>query len=826
MARVDNTGGSGFTVDNGTGLVVRTKLNQVIGALSTLNQGSGEMSIGVAAYVPHIDGNTLKIRNAANNAFVSLGDVSLANFGHASLSSANTFTARATFSVTSSITLPSGTTAQRDGSPAVGMIRHNSETNSFEGYNNGAWGSLSGASGISNVVDDTSPQLGGNLDLQAFELNTSTSNGNLKLNPNGTGVVEVKGDGSSTNGKVQLNCSQNSHGVKLESPDHSASQSYTIKLPDNQIAANKFLKVKSISGSGSTAIGQLEFADGSGGVTSDAQQNTVAGTNAGANFSGTSAERNSLFGYQAGVSVTTGDDNSAFGRSSLEATTTGSQNTAVGVAALNASQTASSNTAVGYHSLLSNTTGASNVAVGALALDANTTGDANTAIGQQALGSNTTASDNVAVGRSALLSNTTGTANTGIGRKSLEQSTTASNNTALGYFALAANTTGASNTAVGSGALDANTTASSITAVGANCLGANTTGGTNTGVGSAALLLNTTGHNNSAMGGGAMFYNTTGYYNSAFGANALYHNTTGYSNTAIGYQCLYDNTTGLNNTAVGHGCLDDNTTANNNTGVGYLALATNTTGAQNTGLGAYALNANSTASNCTGVGYASLYSNTSGSDNTSLGYYTLFSNTTGYSNTALGHNALTANTTGAGNVCVGKNAGQAVTTGSNLVLLGMDSGTSGSPGGLLQSSVDYIILGNNSHTYLAAKISLSVTSDQRDKSDIKDFTPGLSWINKLRPVTYYWDQRSDYSDDLSVVPNGTHKKTKLNIGLIAQEELEVEKEHGFGNNRDDMLITDLSEDGNSFSMKYERLVPILVNAIKELSAKVTALEAG
>ena len=92
MARVDNTGGSGFTVDNGTGLVVRTKLNQIISALSTLNQGSGDPSIGVAAYVPHIDGNTLKIRNAANNAFVSLGDVSATNFGHAGLSAANTFT--------------------------------------------------------------------------------------------------------------------------------------------------------------------------------------------------------------------------------------------------------------------------------------------------------------------------------------------------------------------------------------------------------------------------------------------------------------------------------------------------------------------------------------------------------------------------------------------------------------------------------------------------------------------------------------------------------------------------------------------------------------
>ena len=92
MSRVDNTGGSGFTTDNGTGLVVRTKLNQIVAALSTLNQGSGDPSIGVAAYVPHIDGNTLKIRNSANNAFVTLGDVSLTNFGHANLASANTFT--------------------------------------------------------------------------------------------------------------------------------------------------------------------------------------------------------------------------------------------------------------------------------------------------------------------------------------------------------------------------------------------------------------------------------------------------------------------------------------------------------------------------------------------------------------------------------------------------------------------------------------------------------------------------------------------------------------------------------------------------------------
>ena len=58
MARVDNTGGSGFNVDNGTGLVVRTKLNQIIAALSTLSQGSGTPTIGLSAYTPFIDGNT------------------------------------------------------------------------------------------------------------------------------------------------------------------------------------------------------------------------------------------------------------------------------------------------------------------------------------------------------------------------------------------------------------------------------------------------------------------------------------------------------------------------------------------------------------------------------------------------------------------------------------------------------------------------------------------------------------------------------------------------------------------------------------------------
>jgi len=101
--------------------------------------------------------------------------------------------------------------------------------------------------------------IGVDLDVQSNKITTATSNGNVKIEPNGTGVVEVRGAGGN-DGKLQLNCSAQSHGIKLASPAHSAGQSYTLIFPDNQIAADKYLKIKSISGSGSTAIGQAEYA--------------------------------------------------------------------------------------------------------------------------------------------------------------------------------------------------------------------------------------------------------------------------------------------------------------------------------------------------------------------------------------------------------------------------------------------------------------------------------------------------------------------------------------------------------------------------------------
>ena len=115
-----------------------------------------------------------------------------------------------------------------------------------------------------DVVDDTSPQLGGNLDTNDNQIIT-VSNRDLNLYPNGTGAVEV---GGNTNpGTIILNCESNSHGIRLQSPAHSAGQSYTLKFPTGNVTADRFLKVASVSGSGTTGVGQLSFAEVSGGTS-------------------------------------------------------------------------------------------------------------------------------------------------------------------------------------------------------------------------------------------------------------------------------------------------------------------------------------------------------------------------------------------------------------------------------------------------------------------------------------------------------------------------------------------------------------------------------
>ena len=61
-----------------------------------------------------------------------------------------------------------------------------------------------GGGGLAAVVDDTTPQLGGNLDVNGQSI-VSTSNQNVKVAPDGTGVTEFMGS-AGNDAAIQLNC--------------------------------------------------------------------------------------------------------------------------------------------------------------------------------------------------------------------------------------------------------------------------------------------------------------------------------------------------------------------------------------------------------------------------------------------------------------------------------------------------------------------------------------------------------------------------------------------------------------------------------------------
>ena len=68
-------------------------------------------------------------------------------------------------------------------------------------------------------------------------------------------ALTAKGDGSSADGKITLNCSQNSHGVAIQSPAHSAGQSYTLILPTS-VGTNG--QVLATSGSSSNQLSWID----------------------------------------------------------------------------------------------------------------------------------------------------------------------------------------------------------------------------------------------------------------------------------------------------------------------------------------------------------------------------------------------------------------------------------------------------------------------------------------------------------------------------------------------------------------------------------------
>ena len=97
----------------------------------------------------------------------------------------------------------------------------------------------------SALIADSSSKLDNlkvdNIDLNGSAITTTNTNGDLDITPHGTGIVNFKGDGSSTAGAIKIFCEQNTHGITIKSPAHSSAATYTLTLPVNDGDANNML---------------------------------------------------------------------------------------------------------------------------------------------------------------------------------------------------------------------------------------------------------------------------------------------------------------------------------------------------------------------------------------------------------------------------------------------------------------------------------------------------------------------------------------------------------------------------------------------------------
>lgn len=120
---------------------------------------------------------------------------------------------------------------------------------------------------MANLSEDTTPQLGGDLDLNGSDIVT-TSNGDIDLDPNGSGVTVFKGNATRGAGQFKLNCENNTHGITIKGPPHSAAASYTLTLPNNDGDADQVLKTD--------GSGNLSWVAQSGGGGGASNSNIIA----------------------------------------------------------------------------------------------------------------------------------------------------------------------------------------------------------------------------------------------------------------------------------------------------------------------------------------------------------------------------------------------------------------------------------------------------------------------------------------------------------------------------------------------------------------------
>ena len=192
---------------------------------------------------------------------------------------------------------------------------------------------------------------------------------------------------------------------------------------------------------------------------------------------------------------------------------------------------------------------------------------------------------------------------------------------------------------------------------------------------------------------------------------------------------------------------------------------------------------------------------TADNGNESVNYVNLGINSSGYSSSGITGGVNNAYLFSTGNDFIIGNS----TDNKNLIFYTTTGGTSTermriTNTGLIPGQDNTYSLGNSTNRWTAvwAVNGAIQTSDARLKKNIKPLSYGLAEVMKLNPVGYNWIDPGD---------------TKNKIGLIAQDVKKIIPEVVVGDEQKEKL-----------GMNYAEMVPVLINAIKELNKEVTDLE--
>lgn len=290
--------------------------------------------------------------------------------------------------------------------------------------------------------------------------------------------------------------------------------------------------------------------------------------------------------------------------------------------------------------------------------------------------------------------------------------------------------------------------------------------------------------------------------NTAVGFNAGDIITTGTENVLIGDNADVRGVGHSQAIAIGAGAITGYLSVN----MGYLAGGSISTNSGQTVFIGYNAGRYTNNSGCVGIGYSALKGSNSllmsGVDNIGIGRNSGIDLTTGDNNFLGGYQAGINLTTGADNVAIGKSAGETLTTGRNNTIIGHEASSS------TATVSNEITLGDSSIATLRSQVTtITSLSDARDKTDIQPLNAGLEFVEALNPVSFTWNMRDG------------GKVGEADTGFIAQDLKQVQEDLGV---HIPHLVYEAGPD--RLEAGYGKLLPILVQAIKDLSEKVDELE--